>query len=376
MLDFIFWDFGPEIFSIGSFSLRWYSVGFLLAFLIGQQILFKIYKTEGREIKEADAITIYMIVGTIVGARIGHCFFYDPVYYLNNPIKILKVWEGGLASHGAAVGILLSIYLFKRKYKVSYLWLFDRIVICVALAGMFIRLGNLMNSEIVGTPTNAATAMVYTHAATTDVLDAANYTEEGQKPNKTLSAVKYEYTGKDTLINGVNYPELKLILIMTQSSNTQVEANAIGRNISTGYLARVENKNYKNITNFGKPAPYELIEKNGLWNTEVTLFGVPRHPAQTYEAFTCLILFIILWGIYRKMGVKTPHGRIFGIFLIYIFGLRFVYEFLKENQSELINTAKETSALNMGQLLSIPLVLAGIAILIYSYKKKKVGPVG
>jgi len=100
-----------------------------------------------------DQLLIYIAVGTVIGARLGHCLFYEPDYFLQNPLEILKIWKGGLASHGAAIGILLSLWLYVRKYKLSFLWMIDRIVIVVALGGAFIRLGNLFNSEIYGRPT-------------------------------------------------------------------------------------------------------------------------------------------------------------------------------------------------------------------------------
>jgi prolipoprotein diacylglyceryl transferase len=104
-----------------------------------------------------------MIFGTVIGARLGHCLFYNPVYYLSNPVEIIKVWEGGLASHGAALGILIAIYLFaKKKKNYSMLWVLDRVVIVVALAGTFIRLGNLFNSEIIGIPTDVSWAFIFT----------------------------------------------------------------------------------------------------------------------------------------------------------------------------------------------------------------------
>ena len=108
-----------------------------------------------------DVITLYMIIGTVVGARLGHTLFYAPDYYLSNPIDILKIWEGGLASHGATVGILFALWLFSRRQKFDYMWVLDRIVIVVALGGALIRLGNLMNSEIFGRPTDVPWAFIF-----------------------------------------------------------------------------------------------------------------------------------------------------------------------------------------------------------------------
>ncbi len=122
-----------------------------------------VFKKENRPQTDLEQLSVYMIFGTVIGARLGHCLFYNPAYYLSNPIEILKVWEGGLASHGAAIGILTAIYLFSEKKKnYSMLWVLDRVVIVVALAGTFIRLGNLFNSEIIGIPTDVSWAFIFT----------------------------------------------------------------------------------------------------------------------------------------------------------------------------------------------------------------------
>lgn len=122
-----------------------------------------IFKKEKKTDTDLNDLVWYMILGTVIGARLGHCLFYNPVYYLSNPLEILMVWKGGLASHGAAIGILSAIYLFtKKKKEYSYLWVMDRIVITVALGGFFIRMGNLFNSEILGTPTNVPWAFIFT----------------------------------------------------------------------------------------------------------------------------------------------------------------------------------------------------------------------
>jgi len=143
------WNVDPEILSIGFVSIRYYSLLFMLSFIAGIIIFHYIYKNENKPKEDLDPLLIYMMVGTIVGARLGHCLFYDPGYYLSNPIQILKVWEGGLASHGAAIGILLSLYMYSKTHPDQpFLWLVDRIVITVALAGFFIRMGNLFNSEM------------------------------------------------------------------------------------------------------------------------------------------------------------------------------------------------------------------------------------
>ncbi|MBW6501812.1 MAG: prolipoprotein diacylglyceryl transferase [Bacteroidales bacterium] len=155
------WDVNPEIFRIGSFAIRWYGLLFASSFLFGYIIMKKIFDNEGLGDVVLDRLTIYMAIGVIVGARLGHCLFYEPGYYLRNPLEILMIWHGGLASHGAAVGILLVLWLFARKEKKDYAWILDRIAIVVALSGFFIRTGNLMNSEIYGVETTVPWGFVF-----------------------------------------------------------------------------------------------------------------------------------------------------------------------------------------------------------------------
>lgn len=159
---YFIWDVSPEITSIGPLSLRWYSLCFMLTFLIGLFIMRIIFKKEGKKLADVDPLFIHMMAGTAIGARLGHCLFYDPLYYLSNPIDILKVWEGGLASHGGAIGILIALWLYARNRKDQPLmWVFDRLVIPSALGGFFIRLGNFFNSEILGTPTDVSWAIIF-----------------------------------------------------------------------------------------------------------------------------------------------------------------------------------------------------------------------
>ncbi len=164
VLTYIIWDIDPDIFAfpIINHPLRWYGLLFALAFLMSQQIMYFIYKKEERPIKDIDTLTIYMVIATIVGARLGHVLFYDPIYYFQHPHKIIMTWEGGLASHGGVIGILIAIYLFARKTKVNYLWALDRISIVAAFTFCMIRLGNLMNSEMIGIPTNLPWGFIFT----------------------------------------------------------------------------------------------------------------------------------------------------------------------------------------------------------------------
>jgi prolipoprotein diacylglyceryl transferase len=150
----ITWNIDPELFSLGPLSIRWYGLMFALAFLSGYLVFTRALKIKRLNAEMLDQLLIYVAVGVIVGARLGHCLFYEPGYYLSHPIEILKIWKGGLASHGAAIGIVLAIWFYIRKHHLSFLWLMDRLVIIVPLSGAFIRTGNLFNSEIYGRATD------------------------------------------------------------------------------------------------------------------------------------------------------------------------------------------------------------------------------
>ncbi|MCC6371808.1 MAG: prolipoprotein diacylglyceryl transferase [Bacteroidia bacterium] len=176
VLNYIEWNPAPEMFIIPGIDwpVRWYGMMWALAFLCSFFVMSKIYKTEGRTEKDLDTLTLYIIFGTVLGARFGHCLFYGPWFdefdmagnlvnegYLSHPLNMLKVYEGGLASHGGAIGIILAMILYCRKTKESWLWLFDRLVVTVPLAGMFIRIGNLINSEIIGNVTDVPWAFIF-----------------------------------------------------------------------------------------------------------------------------------------------------------------------------------------------------------------------
>lgn len=158
----IYWDISPDIFSIGPIVIRWYGLLFAMSFLVGYQIMTVIFKKENRSEDDLNDLVVYMILGTVIGARLGHCIFYNPDYYFSHPLEILQIWKGGLASHGAGIGIITALILYTRKKKeISFLWIMDRIVITVALSGFFIRMGNLFNSEIIGKPTNSNWGFVF-----------------------------------------------------------------------------------------------------------------------------------------------------------------------------------------------------------------------
>lgn len=155
------WNADPIAVSIGPLSIHWYGLLFAAAFLAGVRIMGRMFAREGRDRSDLDSLLGFVVIGALVGARLGHCLLYDPAYYLSNPLDILKIWEGGLASHGGVVGILVAVWAFARKGKYPFWWLLDRIAVPAALGGAFIRIGNFMNSEIVGMPTIASWAVIF-----------------------------------------------------------------------------------------------------------------------------------------------------------------------------------------------------------------------
>ncbi len=175
MLLNIIWNFDPVLFEIAGREIRWYGLLLAIGFLLAYIIIGKTMRKEGYSQKRIDAFTMFVIIGTIIGLRLGHCFFYGPYFdvidpetntiiergYLSHPLDILKVWEGGLASHGGAIGILLAVFIFTKVYKESFLGLMDRVALVVPLAGGMVRLGNLCNSEILGSPTSLPWGFVF-----------------------------------------------------------------------------------------------------------------------------------------------------------------------------------------------------------------------
>lgn len=264
---FVHWHVDPVLFHIGSLGIRWYSLLFISGFILGWYIFRWFFRREGVPEKLLDPLLYTLLICTIVGARLGHCIFYQPDYYFGSWAgfwEIFMPWKGGLASHGGAIALLLGMWWFSAKYGkphgFDFLWIMDRLCITVAFAGCLIRLGNLFNSEIYGDVTSLPWGFVF---------DLRGETE-------------------------------------------------------------------------------------------------PKHPTQLYEALSYLVLGLVLLWFYWKKLDKTHRGFHFGWFLVGCFGMRFLIEFIKEPQVEFENAM----ALDMGQWLSVPFVVAGIAILVWSYSRK------
>lgn len=267
LLNYVNWNVDPVMFHLGNFGLRYYSMGFLLAFLFGYLILSWMFKREKVEMKYLDSLVVWMFIAVLVGARLGHCLFYEPDYFCTSEhwLEIFLPFNmktgqftgyQGLASHGAAIAVIVMIWLFCRKYKLNAWWLFDRLVIVVALGGAFIRLGNLFNSEIYGVQTSLPWGFIF--------------------------------------------------------------------------------------------------ERNGE--------TVPKHPTQLYEALAYFLIFAACMAAYILKKGKLHNGRLFGCWLIALFGVRILIEFIKEEQVDF----EKGMALDMGQWLSIPLVFMGVVLVVLS----------
>ncbi len=364
MIDFIIWNGSPEIFTIGSFALRWYGLLFALGFLVCQQILYYIYRKEGKPERDVDTLTIYMALATILGARLGHVIFYQPEMIWQDPLSIFLPFEfspfrftglQGLASHGAAIGILFGLWLYSRKKKAgqNYLQVLDRIVILVCLTGAFIRMGNFFNSEIIGKPSSNPLSVVFINRVTENIMRNQN----GDNPVEFLEVKKTDLpNGQDGRV------PIDILLVFKKEVNEQ-RATSFVTNEVRFYLSQL---NEFVDEPSGHALNYNVVkESDGTFAARVRTFGIARHPAQLYESISCIVLFAFLFWYWSRYKINLPEGRIFGMFMILLWTLRFAYEFLKENQV----TFEDSMSFNMGQLLSVPLVLVGIFVLIRSYKK-------
>lgn len=363
ILSFLIWSPDPAIFTIplpGSLDDRpvvWYGLLFAAGFLISQQVMYYIFRTEGKPEKDVDKLTTYMVVAVILGARLGHCLFYNPKFYLSNPIEILKIWEGGLASHGGAIGIFIAIWLFVRNIKgYSWFWMLDRLAIVTCLTGAMIRTGNLMNSEMEGTATKANYGIVYARG-TKDVLAL---------DDEKVASVSFKKGGKMESDEPGRYPITAVVeLKRGQKYETAAEISYIERNLG-GWL-RSQTEVIQHI-DFGKGRlSYELIERGGRQYLEIYGIGIVRHAAQIYEALSCVLIMLIIFWLWKSKRDELPEGFMFAVFMMMLWSLRFVDEYFKMNQEAF----EENLTLNMGQILSIPMFLFGAGVMVYSLRKKK-----
>lgn len=356
ILSYIVWDPSPAVFD-GFDRLRWYSLLFALGFIISQQFMVYFFRKEGQNENLVDKLTIYMVLATILGARLGHVLFYEPEKYLSNPIDILKVWEGGLASHGAAVAILFALWLYsKRTPGQSYLWVVDRIVIVTAMTGAMIRVGNLMNSEIGGKDTGTDSGIVYARD-TEDVLEALKV------PIVSIEAYKPEDRNDELQGNGI--VPVNFDLVISKGSFTKEDLSGILAQDIKYALTRFNSSQEYLAEPVETPLNFEIVERPSDYLVTVKTFGRVKYPTQIYEAASYFVIFLVLLGLWVKFKSRLPEGLLLGLFLISVFGMRFVWEFLKEVQVDF----EQSMQFNMGQLLSIPLVLIGLVLIALALKK-------
>ena len=191
------WNVDPVIARIGPLALRWYSLFFALGFLVGYFIVREMFKKEHRDVTLLDSLLVYLVVATLVGARLGQVLFYEPVRYLTNPLDIFKIWEGGLASHGGFAAVLLALFLFCRKHRdVSFLWLTDRLTIPIMLAAGFIRIGNFFNSEIIGRPADVPWAVIFSAVDAMPRHPTQIYESLGYLATSLILYVRYRAVGR------------------------------------------------------------------------------------------------------------------------------------------------------------------------------------
>ncbi|MCD6068301.1 MAG: prolipoprotein diacylglyceryl transferase [Bacteroidetes bacterium] len=352
-LLYTLWNVAPEMFTIPGIDwpVRWYGFLFAMAFVGSQFVMNKVYKTELRPQKHLDILTLYIILGTVLGARLGHMIFYEPKTLLENPLEVVKIWNGGLASHGGAIGILIAMWLYCRKTKENWRWIFDRLIIVVALSGMCIRTGNLMNSEIIGKPTDSSIGVVF-------INPMDGYLKEKLE---NIKDIHYNFANRDTVIQNTPVTAINMTVDIKEAmppGHAAVIAEEIGE-YST-YLQGDERHVLLNNADL-----ISSTNKTAGTQFKFTIYGVPRHAAQMYEAFYCLFLFILFFWLWKYKRDKFPQLFLFGLFCVLLFTERFFDEMLKENQVGF----EDNMGLNMGQILSIPFVLAGIIMMIWSKRK-------
>jgi prolipoprotein diacylglyceryl transferase len=291
-----------EGFHLGPLNIRIYSLMFVIAFALGWYIMKRIYENEKESLDKLDTLFIWTVLATLLGARLGHVFFYEWEYFRNHPAEILLPFQfepefqftgfAGLASHGAAIAIIITMYFYSKKIiNRPLLWVLDRVVIPVACGAIFVRIGNFFNSEIIGKVTNADSFL-----ATRFVRDT--------------------------------YPAQ---IIMEKTGQATPEA---------AYNALVTDPKFADLL---AQVPY-------------------RYPAQLYESFCYVFVFLILFFLYWRTKASEKHGLLFGVFLILLWTVRFVVEFVKESQGGL----EKIDGLNQfstGQWLSIPFILVGLYFL-------------
>ncbi len=351
----ITWDMDRGL-DLGFITLRYYSLLFASGFILGYLIMKRMFKEAGIGLEKLDTLLTYIVVATIVGARLGHVFFYEWDYYAQHPVEILKVWKGGLASHGAAIAIVIAVIMYSRKVlNKSSLWMLDRLVITVALAACLIRIGNWFNSEIYGKIENSVFETVYLNPARERIMDAFPYVKD----------VKFERANGELVTDSIFYPVYDIRIVTDTEISDPMNTEFDLYNKLSHYMNSLDRES-KNII-----FPPDFEPDFHIRGTPGVFFGfaygVPRHPTQLYEALAYFIIFLILYRIYLVQNLSLRRGFIFGLFLILVFGFRFFIENYKEVQV----SAELGENLNIGQKLSIPMVVVGLFFSVMALIRQK-----
>ena len=372
-LPSILWD--PNIFLYqGDFiSVRWYSVLFISGFVIGRFLVVGAYKREKRYDTTVDLQMLYMVFGILIGSRLGHVIFYEPEILSRGIQEIFFFWKGGLASHGAAIGILsgMALYSFKieiNSFKINfidrlrrgynYLQVMDRMIIAVAIGCALIRMGNFFNSETIGLQTQSSYGVLF-----------VNPSEERIKSQLPfVKKVSFYETG---VFYKVGQPLLNTKIFF---DNEEYKEDRIKESNKKTLINLHPEKVYANssiINPFKGQVKYTFKRNNSDFYMEYETVGVYRHPAQLYESLIYLIIGIIMFIVLYRYTINLRHGSLLAFFFITAFGGRFFLEYFKENQvkNELLELNNLLGiSLNLGQLLSIPFVLVGIYMFFYNRK--------
>ncbi|MCT4697200.1 MAG: prolipoprotein diacylglyceryl transferase [Candidatus Cardinium sp.] len=385
MLNTIIWDVSPEIFTKGFLNLRWYNLLFATGVLGSYSICYYMFAKAGKEHKAIEQLRNYIVISIMVGARLGHVIFYEWNYYKDHLLEIFlpvtfsptfKITGfSGLASHGAAVGMVLAVFLYVKRIKFSisplriyfenrrspgeFLWIWDRLAMLVALGGAFIRIGNFMNSEIIGKPTGSNYGVVFARELHEHLCKQHASTIQSLTIRKAsmshIPAIKAPY---------------QPIELSIAFKETMTDEKMVKRFIEQSLKDHLIQESYFNTSpkiyeTYGTPLSYTLQKENGGYKASVYTWGIPRHPAQLYESFSCILIFIILFVWLRQQGQRLAPGRIFGSLMVTVGCLRFFYEFYKENQVAF----EDDMWLNMGQWLSVPWIIVGLFLVLRSATK-------
>jgi prolipoprotein diacylglyceryltransferase len=327
------------------------------------------FKKENINPKLMDSLVYLMIGATIVGARLGHILFWEfdkyfgPLTWSKIELKLwdinfpsfeipsfLAIWEGGLASHGAAIAIIVALIFWSRKYaKRNPLWSLDRVVIVVALAAGFIRMGNWFNSEIYGAPANSVFETVFVEDGAQSVIRGLN--QRGLQ----VENIELLPTGNTKTIDKLEMPELDLHLSLSPSDLSSPES------VAQLLPTILDNQDPKDQNlHFIEGSVAEVDKSGSGWEASIKVYGIPRYPTQLFEAGAYWIIFVILAFLYEKRNAGQKQGFLFGMFLVLVFGFRIFIENYKEIQEHF----EEGMRLNLGQWLSVPLVAFGLFLIL------------